>query len=619
MKIIPDSRIRNIVSKGPKYRFPSHIDFNRCREEIATALNDFGNRWCKRESVEHNALKEWKLSIFNIVDKRIKFYSHNTNLLPPKPKSSFRHLKQGIQEFHRKYVLVPADKAANNVVVVCRLHYINTLKQELNGTKAYEETSTDEKSVVNSHSNNLPYKFAVNVKESQDKLPTMYWLPKLHKRPYKARFIANSSSCTTTELSKLLTSCLTAIKAKVIKYCETVYERSGKNLYWSIKNSGEVLSKLKDRGFQATSLSTYDFSTLYTTLPHNLIKDKLLDLIERTFNKKEGKLYLACNDKKAFFTSEDHYRGYNLWSCQNVCDALSFLLDNIYIRFGTKLYRQIVGIPMGTNCAPLVADLFLFCYERDFMISLSNDNQADIIRAFNSTSRYLDDVLNIDNPYFEGMVNQIYPPELQLNKANTSDTEAPFLDLHLSISNGFVSSKIYDKRDDFNFDIVNFPFLDGDVPRRPSYGVYISQLIRFARVCSHVDDFNTRNKCLTAKLLKQGYRYHKLRKAFSKFYRRHNELITKFNVGLKSLLQQGLSEPEFYGDLVYKLKKIRGMTDFSSQFRKVIMRYKRIGYNLNVMRQSACLAINPIMVDSFAALFNCTPVDRASDSMMAPT
>ena len=141
------------------------------------------------------------------------------------------------------------------------------------------------------------------------------------------------------------------------------------------------------------------------------------------------------------------------------------------------------------------------------------------------------------------MVNQIYSPELQLNKANTSDTEAPFLDLHLSISNGFVSSKIYDKRDDLDFDIVNFPFLDVDVPRRPSYGVYIYKLIRFARVCSHVDDFNTRNKCLTAKLLKKGYRYHKLRKAFSN--RRHYELILKFNVGLKSLLHQGLSEPEF--------------------------------------------------------------------------
>ena len=252
------------------------------------------------------------------------------------------------------------------------------------------------------------------------------------------------------------------------------------------------------------------------------------------------------------------------------------------------------------------------------MENRSSDKQADVIEGFNLTPRYLYDLLKIDNPYFEGMVNQIYPPELQLNKANTSDTDAPFLDLHLSISSGCVSSKTYDKRDDFDFDIVNFPFLDGDVPRRPSYGVYISQLIRFVRVCSHVDDFNNRNKCLTAKLLKPGYRYHKLRKVFSKSYSRYYELISKFNVGLKSLLHQGLSEPELHGDLVYKFKKIRGMTDFSDQFRKIIMRYERIGYNLNVMRQSACLVINPITVDGYAALFNCTPVDRESDSMMAP-
>ena len=181
-----------------------------------------------------------------------------------------------------------------------------------------------------------------------------------------------------------------------------------------------------------------------------------------------------------------------------MCDALHYLLDNISIRFGSKLYRQIVGIPMGTYCAPLVADLFLFCYERDFMLSLFNNNHTDIIEAFNSTSRYLHDLLNVDNPYFEQMVGQIYPTELQLNKANSSDTEAPFLDLNLSITNGIVSYKIYDKRDDFNFEIVNSPFLDGDVPRSPSYCVYISQLIRFARVCSYVDDFNSRNLILTA-------------------------------------------------------------------------------------------------------------------------
>ena len=261
-------------------------------------------------------------------------------------------------------------------------------------------------------------------------------------------------------------------------------------IIWSIKNSCEVLNRLKSRGFLASSLSTYDFSTLYTTLPNNLIKAKLVDLIERT-SQRECSLYIAYNDKTAFFTS-DAVRNYNLWSCQKVCEALAFLLDNIYIRFGSKLYRQIIGIPMGTNCAPLVADLFLFCYERDFMLSLSEDNQSDDIEAFNSTSRYLDDRLNIDNNFFDSMVNRIYPSELQLNKANMSDTEASFLDLHLSLSDGFVKTKIYDKRDDF--DIVNFPFLDGDAPRSTSFGVYISQLIRFARVSSHVADFNTRNK-----------------------------------------------------------------------------------------------------------------------------
>ena len=108
---------------------------------------------------------------------------------------------------------------------------------------------------------------------------------------------------------------------------------------------------------------------------------------------------------------------------------------------------------MGTNCTPLVADLFLFCYERDFVKSLSRENQVDIIEAFNSTSKYLDDLLNIDNVYFEQMVDRIFPAELKLNKANSSDSEAPCLDLNLSIANGTVSTTIYDKRDDFDFDI----------------------------------------------------------------------------------------------------------------------------------------------------------------------
>ena len=168
------------------------------------------------------------------------------------------------------------------------------------------------------------------------------------------------------------------------------------------------------------------------------------------------------------------------------------------------------------------------------------------------------------------------------------------MDLYLYISDGFVKTNIYDKRDDFYFEIVNFPFLDGDAPRSTSYGVYISQLIRFARVSSHVDDFNTRNKVLTAKPLKQGSRYHKFHMAFSKFYRRHFDLVSKCNIGLKTLLLQGSSEPEFYGDLVYQFRKIIGKNDFPYHFKKIIVRYKKIGYNINALRQTARLVVNLI-------------------------
>ena len=192
---------------------------------------------------------------------------------------------------------------------------------------------------------------------------------------------------------------------------------------------------------------------------------------------------------------------------------------------------------------------------------ISNDlsHRKIIIEAFNSTSTYLDDLLSI---YFEHMVDRIYPAELHLNKTYSSDTEEPFLDLNLSISNSTVSTKIYDERDDFDFDVVNFPFLDGDVPRRTSYGMYISQLIRFARASSSVSDFNCRNKALRAKLLRHGYQYHKLRKTFSKFCRRHSGLVEKYNVSLRKLLQEVISEPEFYGDLFYRIRKIVGIFFF---------------------------------------------------------
>ena len=273
------------------------------------------------------------------------------------------------------------------------------------------------------------------------------------------------------------------------------------------------------------------------------------------------------------------------------------------------VFRQTVGIPMGTNCAPLVADLFLYCYERDFMLSLSSDTQSDVIDAFNDTSRYLDDILNIDNPFFAHFVPSIYPRELTLNKANETDTVVSFLDLHLSVINGSIITRIYDKRDDFSFDIVNYPHLDGDVPRTTSYGVYISQLIRFGRACSDVKEFNDRNKQITCKLLRQGYRYHKLRIHFAKFYHRNGDLVEKYNTCLKTLLQQGITHPEFYGDVIYRLRKMVGSDSFRDRFVKCIRRFVRKGYLRDILYRTACMVIDPLTVNHYAFLFDCAMTD----------
>ena len=151
--------------------------------------------------------------------------------------------------------------------------------------------------------------------------------------------------------------------------------------------------------------------------------------------------------------------------------------------------------------------------------------------------------------------------------------------------------------------------MDGDVPH-PLPMVYIC----FAIVCSNVNYFTNRSKFLTTKLLKQGYQYQKIPKAFSKFYHRHLELIVKYNIGLKTLLQQGILEPVFSGDLVYKFKRIVGKPYFSDQFKKIIKRRK-----LLEITWTACLVIKPIMVYSYSFRFNCTIVGQASDSMTTPT
>ena len=214
------------------------------------------------------------------------------------------------------------------------------MKEELSTTNTYDVSTLTENDIVLTHINSL-CNLNVSINPTHQKIPTMYWIPKLHKQPYKQRFISNSVSCSTTKLSTLLTSCLTVVKENTIKYADKVFETSNKNIFWSIKNSNEVLKKLETLNNQASSISSYDFSTLYTSLPHNLIKSKLVNLIKKTFLSLKCD-FIACNENKAFFTN-GVFHNYTMWTSKMFCEALEFLIDNIFVRFGNNVYIQKTG------------------------------------------------------------------------------------------------------------------------------------------------------------------------------------------------------------------------------------------------------------------------------------
>ena len=214
-----------------------------------------------------------------------------------------------------------------------------------------------------------------------------------------------------------------------------------------------------------------------------------------------------------------------------------FLVDNIFVVFAGKVLQHTVGIPMATKCTPLLADIFLYSYDADFIQSLLSTGKKYLASLFNLTYRYIDDVLSINNPEFENYLGQMYPAELEIKDTTESTSSASYLGLLLSIGkDGQLHTSIYEKRDDFNFHITNFPFLSCNIPSSPTYGVFISQLIRYARACSSFECFILKARRSSSKLLTQGYLVERSKSSFRKFYGRYEDLIQQYEVSLSRML-----------------------------------------------------------------------------------
>ena len=251
-------------------------------------------------------------------------------------------------------------------------------------------------------------------------------------------------------------------------------------------------------------------------------------IINNAFKYKNGATrytHIKVGRNKSYFTI-DLLNGDNKFTPNDICKMTEFLVDNIHVRFGGQLFRQMVGIPMGTNCAPLLANLFLYSYENEFLDKLIKEGKRKLARKFNLSYRYIDDLISFNNKRFKEFTSDIYPKELTISETTESTSVASYLDLlFIRDKSNNITTKLYDKRDAFGFHIVNFAFMSSNIPSAPAYGVYASQLIRYARWCSNYGDFLLRHRALVTRLLSQGDKVNLLSNTFKKFCGRHMDLV----------------------------------------------------------------------------------------------
>ncbi|KAK3087812.1 hypothetical protein FSP39_010974 [Pinctada imbricata] len=513
LSIVKNDKLRELLKKGPKCRESMSFTWNQNVKIIMDSCEEYARRWAKKEDVQLDTLSEWIKSIRGLLLSRINRLKSTVNT---RFKSIFKDpdVITELNYLQEHNVITPADKASNNYTFTCKKYYSDSLVKELGlnstpGNPTYTPTNLSASEIIDNHKSALA-SFGFNMNNLDLDLPYLYCIPKMHKNPYKQRFIAGSSKSSTKSVSILLTKVLSEIKSGLQKYCSTVYSRSGINQLWILKNSKEILEHLKSTHFRRVhSIKAFDFSTLYTTIPHSKLKERLAKIISNAFTSKNGNRkykFIVVNFDKTYFVKEKS-DSENKYTEIDILQMLNFLIDNIFVVFGGKVFQQIVGIPMGTNCAPLLADIFLYSYEAEFIQSLVSEGKRYLASEFNFTYRYIDDVLSINNPKFADYLSSIYPSELEVKDTTETKNSASYLDIMLSYdTDGHMNTSLYDKRDDFNFSITNFPFLSSNIPSSPAYGVFISQLIRYARANTKYTDFVLRARRLSDKLLSQGVR-----------------------------------------------------------------------------------------------------------------
>ena len=528
LRIIKSSKLQNLFRKGPNHRESEPLDWRKARESLMEDIDDFIDYWSNKLSKPPQYFIEWKVRLVNIIDKKYAELKPKTRYKPAAKALKDPECLKELEDIHSKYALVPIDKAANNIGFVCKKYFLETLVTEA-ASETYEEYEDEEKDIVK-HIINECKLIGVDVGSDTRKLPCIHATIKMHKNPVKFRFIIGDRQSTMKPLAKKMVSILSLVMQTLKRYCEKIQYFTGINHYWIANSNADILEDIKSVNSKrnARNIDCFDFSTLYTKIPLEDLKQKLKEVVEKAFKGGTNQFIQVKKSGSKWF----HKKSTDSMSKTEIFDMIDVIIDNSFFKLGDRCFRQKIGIPMGIDPAPQMANLYLHHYEFQFMDNLKRTDNTSA-RRFSKTKRYIDDLQTINNDGTLSRMHEagkIYPKEMQLNKENSDNQKATFLDLDETIVDNKIVVKVYDKRDDYSFEIVNYPHLSSNIPLKAAYGVFSSQIIRYARICSVEQDFANSIRTLVGKLVKKGYRLDGLKFAAKTCFKRHPWILDNVSI-----------------------------------------------------------------------------------------
>ena len=305
------------------------------------------------------------------------------------------------------------------------------------------------------------------------------------------------------------------------------------NDYFIIDNHDDVIKFMDKSNLDGgrKSVQSFDFKTLYTKIPHIQLKENVQIFVRRAFNHK-NKRFININKKSAYFSNKRSKACLSLTAAEFL-NLVDFIIDNSYVFYQNTVSRQVIGIPMGTNCAPDLANIFLHIFEYNYINSLVHNGELELAAKLRNIFRFQDDLIVFeDNKLLETVLGNIYPQVMELENTNISPNKVNYLDMTISVHRGRYYYKSFDKRNDFGFEIINYPDIQGNIPRGPAYGVFISQLVRYCVINKSVHHFKKDFVTLVKKLLLKGFTKVRLFDKFKQFCMNYMQIWSKFGVDI---------------------------------------------------------------------------------------